>query len=307
MKALSMTIVLALSLLALASTLLFEKKGDSSIQQFKDAEGRISTLIKTQDYRLIETYSENQSQSNLLDIRKEMTTFEGMEGFQGKLQLSLYKTQRDRFDSLAWQIKEEASAWSFHYEPQLIITTLDGCCGAQTGARAYNYKSGQLIMSYTPLIQELGVQDAPFVIEIPNTQVFRLVGVISSDSARDFPPELIERDAQGYQAVAIIKYADQKKILQKVLVKVKVSESFSTGLGEVGWVLSSGSRNETRAGRVTLWDIDGQPDATAINHIALSIKIYGESSEARIRLPVVNDRFNLSQAEVPAGVQLVGL
>jgi hypothetical protein len=300
--------ILATSLIVFATSILFEKKGDSSIQQYKDNNNLVATTIKTQDYKILESYNEQGDfVPQLLDIKKAITTYEAAEGIKGNMQLQLFKTNRQKFDTMVWQIKDEATAWSYQYEPGLIITQQGGCCGALDGARAYNFKTGKLVMSYSPFILELGYQDSPFIIEIPNTKFYRMVGVLSADSARDFPSELIVRDAQGYFPVAIVKYTDENSILQKFVVKVKVPENFAPSISDIKWVLNGTSRNENRAGKITLWEADGKADADLVNGFSLELKVYGDSSEYVVKIPVSSDRFDLVNSVVPADIVLMPL
>lgn len=289
-----------------AANSVFEKKGESSIRQFKNDQGILETVIKTQDYSVIDTYNGNGgSQSYLLDIQKELTTFDQMEGIRGQLQIGLFKSVQKRFDTQAWQIKENATDWSYLWEPQLIITKLSGCCGAMEGARAFNFATGKLIMSYTPMIEKLGEENAPFIVEVPNTSIYRLVGVMSADSSRDFPEELLKRDSRGYQVVAIIKYSDLNKIAQKIVVKTKVSENFSASIGNAQWLVANGSRNEVRGGKLSLWDADGSRDLSKIGGSSFQLKVFNESGESFVRLPLSNDRFEIEKAEKSSDIELI--
>jgi hypothetical protein len=293
------------SMIAWAAPLLFEKKGESFIHQIKNSDGLIETTIHTQDYTLLDNYSgEGNYESRLLDIKKDITTYENAEGVKGHLQLNLFKTVNKKFDTAVWQINEDATSWTEIYEPQLIVTELGGCCGAQNGARAFNTQTGKLLLSYTPLIQSVGSESSPFVLEVPNTPLRRLVGVLSLDSTRDFPPELQARDSAGYQTVAVVKYANLSGILQKFAVKIKTSANFLPSLGNVNWLNQMPSKNEVRGGHLTLWDQDGQINAQYIGGFSFEIEIYGENGEVTLSVPVSNDRFNLSKAELPEGVIL---
>lgn len=299
------SITVIFGLLAFAAPFLFEKKGESSIQQKINANNLVETTIHTQDYKVYTSYSGTSDQANahLIDIQKDITTYEGAEGISGHLLLTLYKTGVKKFDTPVWKINEDGTDWSYLWDPELILTGRDGCCGEQTGARAYNYKTGKLIMSFTPMISAIGYELAPFVMEIPNTPLRRLVGVISSDSSRDFPPELRNRDAQGFAPVAIIKYADTQSILQKILIKVKIPENFGAGVGEVDWVKVSSSRNEVRDGKLTLWDHDGQNVANSFTNITLALNIYGEEV-IPLKINITNDRFDITNLQLPSNIRI---
>ncbi|MEY4617548.1 MAG: hypothetical protein RJB66_2508 [Pseudomonadota bacterium] len=308
MKSLVFFATVTAGLLALASSVLFEKKGESFVQQFKNEQGILTTRIKNQDFKVIDTFDRNGvHKAFLLDAQKELRTFEQMEGIQGELQLDLYSSMQNRFDTRVWQIKESATEWSYLWEPQLIITKLSGCCGAMEGARAFNFQTGKLIMSYTPMIDRLGEESAPFILEIPNTPISRLVGVMSADSLRDFPENLLKRDARGYQSVAIVKYSDLKALTQKLLIKIKVPEHFSASIGDAKWILPTSSKSEIRGGRVTLWDQDANTDVSKISGPIFQVKIYGDSGESIVRLPVKADKFDLSGVEKSAHVEVIDL
>jgi hypothetical protein len=291
-----------------ATSVLFEKKDLSSIKQIKTQDGLIADVVHTQDYKVISTFTtDGNYHSQLLDIKKTVTTYEGADGIQGQIELQLFKTSQNRFDTKIWQIKDDSDDYNLNYQPEAIITLKGGCCGATTGARIYDITSGRLIMSYTPLVDSVGYQKAPFVIEIPNSKLSRLVGVLSPDSTRDFPEVLHKRDEHGFTAAAIIKYATESGIVQKLLLKIKVSEYFAPTLGQVKWKIPEGSKNEIRDGTATLWEIDGSTNANTIGGLHLLIEIYGENGSSLIKIPIAQDRFDLQNSNVPAEVKLIQL
>lgn len=304
----SIGIIVVTSLVVFASSLLYQKKGESSIQQYIDDNNLTATTVQTQDYRILDSYNEQgELTPQLLDINKTITTYDEAEGIKGNMVLQMFKTNQLRFDTLAWKINDEATTWTYQYEPELIITQKNGCCGALNGARAYNPKTGKLVMSYSPFIQELGYQDSPFLIDVPNTRIYRMIGVLSADSSRDFPPNLNKRDELGYSPIAIIKYADENNILQKFAVKVKTPEFFAPTISDVKWVINQASKNESRSGRVSLWEADGKEDFTLISDLALELKIYGESTEYKVKIPITKDRFDISSSELPEEIILMPL
>jgi hypothetical protein len=301
------TLLLCTGLLVWAAPLLFEKKGESSIRQIKNSSNLVETTIHTQDYQLLHFYSgDGNVETRLLDIRKDNTTYENAEGVRGHIQLILSKTGQQKFDTPVWKISEDGTDWAYVYDPELIVTLMSGCCGAMDGARAYNIDTGKLIMSYTPMIQEVGASASPFSIEVPNTKLHRLIGVITADSSRDFPPEVGGRDSSGYQPAGIVKYADKNSLLQKLLIKVKVPENYGTSIAEAQWVAAGHSRNELRAGKVTLWEADGRENAAGIGGVSLELKVFGEQ-EYKVVIPVLNDRFDISRSQIPEGITIVPL
>ncbi len=308
MNRLSLIGVLMFGMLVYASAIIFEKKGESYIQQVRENGGQLSTTIRTQDFQVLEFYTNQiEPETQLLDIVKDVKRIDGMEGLNAKLKLSLFSSKQEKFDTLLWQIKEDANDWAYLSDTRLLITKLSGCCGAWEGARAYNITTGKLIMSYTPIIEEVGSEFSPFVIEIPNTEILRFVGLLSADSSRDFPPELIEKDSQGFQGVAILKYTDKNSILQKFLIKVKVPEGFSANLGSAQWIVPENSRNEAQGGKVTLWDIDGQTEFSKIGGISLEIRVFSGSSDRVIKIPITSDKLDVTKAVKSDDVLVVPL
>jgi hypothetical protein len=124
---------------------------------------------------------------------------------------------------------------------------------------------------------------------------------------KDFPNALIVRDAQGYFPVAMVKYTDEKAILQKFLIKVKVPEYFAPSISDIKWVLDGVSKNESRAGKVTLWEADNNTNTELIGGFALEMKVYGDSKEYTVKIPVSKDRFDLDYSVVPAEIILMPL
>lgn len=308
MKHFGIISIMIAGVLAYASTLLFEKKGESYIQQSRENGGQLSTTIRNQDYRILEFYSDRiQPDMQLLDIVKDVKKVEGVEGLTANLKLSLFSSKQEKFDTLVWQLKEEASDWALLEDPKVLVTLLSGCCGVREGARIFNISNGKMVMSYTPMIEVVGSDISPFILEIPHTQIVRFVGVLSADSSRDFPRKYMERDSEGYQAVAILKYADQNSTLQQILIKIKVAEGFIANLGTARWLLPSNTKNEMNAGRVTLWENDGQPDASHIGGVSFEIKVFGGSNEQIIQIPLVNDKLDVNKAVKPNDVKLIAL
>lgn len=302
----TLLVLVGLGITLWAAPLLFQKKGESSIQQSVDENNLLATTIHRQDYSVLDTYTTGGTlQTQLLDIQKDITTYEGAEGIKGHLDLALYRTQQTKFDTLAWKISEEATEWTYNYEPQFMITHLEGCCGAMSGSRVFNFKTGQQVLSFTPYTYELGSENLPLILEIPNTPLYRIIGVLSADSTRDFPPQFLVRDANGFQTVALVSYANDTKLQDQFIVKIKVPENFSATLSAANWIKGTAANAEIRGSKASLWDVSGRAEPNLVGGVNLELTVNGENSELKIKIPVAFDGFDYKNAEVPKDVQIV--
>src|SRR5690606_32775625 len=108
------------------------------------------------------------------------------DGAVGNLKLDVRALSKP--DSVLWTLDEEANQGGAVTE-NIYATWMWGCCGSASAYRAYNLKTGKLIVKYD---DRMGTSQngytQPCNISVPNsdTQLRRVVGIISADAARDF-------------------------------------------------------------------------------------------------------------------------
>lgn len=301
-------------LLALASTavvavaaehIFFQTAGTSAFGYVKDLNNLRQVKKVLQNYELLVMYAPAGTQSLYLVDSKLTTQYSlDVDGINGKLKMDV--RTGDNLQIPLWNKAEDATSINYDHEFGLVTTGLSQCCGANTGYRAYDVKTGYMILSFNSFSTEKGVVQHPFVIDVPNSQMpQRYIGVIGSDSTRD---QDFVTPAPGMVNTALVKMGIVGKFYQRLQVDMKVADGFAPSIMSVTMEKNPGvpdsSKIEINDDVATLWNIDGGTDPNAIEGVQMKIVVNGGEGDKTVIVPVTKDRLNLDQATVPEGVSL---
>lgn len=301
------TVLIVLSaiaaLAATASELLYKSTALSSFKLFKNENGLQYYTTTTHDYDVFRRFREQGEDLYLISSSKTVTYYLNAEGITGKVSWNVRKGSR--FETAVWKRTENATELNVHGIQPVLVSGLGGCCGQLTGYRLFNLETGRILMSFNDFsFQEKVVQ--PFSLEIPNSPLkHRYIGALSQDSTRDrdfAPPQA------GKSAVLLIKYATGDLQKQKIQVDMEVAEGFGASVLEMTLekdpTVPNSDKIQISGNQTVLWNIDKSTNPNDISGVVLKIVLEGGKGEKTLRIPVKNDQFNLSSAQVPSGVAI---
>lgn len=303
-KAITFLIVIScLAALAVAAELLYQNSGTSSFKLYKDEGGQHYYVKTLQDYDFHHDYSDEGGEEMLLVSSSKAVRVElDAEGISGKVSWSVRKGPK--LETKLWSRTENATELNVHDTQHVLVSGLGGCCAEMTGYRLFDIRNGRILMSFNDFSFKQEVVQ-PFSLEVPNSPLrIRYIGALSQDSTRD-------RDfiapLPGKQAVLLIKYANES-LKQRIQVDMEVADGYAASVLEMKLekdpTAPDSNKIEIVNDQVTLWNIDGATLPSAIQGVVLKIVLSGGSGEKTIKIPVKNDQFDLSSAEVPSGVVL---
>ncbi|NUN04943.1 MAG: hypothetical protein HUU57_04190 [Bdellovibrio sp.] len=294
-------VMTVLAAMAATGHLLYESSGTSKFQLFKDPQGTHSVVQTSQDYQTHVKYSEvSGAEFYLVGSQKTLRYHLDADGVTGSISWSVRKGED--FSKKLWSRTESATTLNVNNNLPVIVSGLSGCCAEQTGYRLFDIESGQLLLSFNDfLMREKVVQ--PYVLSVPNSSLAaRYIGVISQDSTRDL--DFVDATV-GKQAVLLIKYAADS-LKQKIQLDMDVAAGFAPSILEVSLhkdpsVVDS-AKIEIVDGHATLWNVDGTTAANAITGVYLKLVVDAGNGAKIVKIPVKNDQFDLTGAELPQGV-----
>jgi hypothetical protein len=298
-------LITAVAAVALASQhAYFQTAGTSAFGYVIDFNNLRKVNKSIQDYNLLVGYNPDSTQSlYLVDSRLKRAYSLDVDGLTGNLKVET--RTGSNLQTVLWKKEEPATYLNVDEEFLLVTTGQEQCCGAMTGYRIYDVKSGYLILSFNSLSQNPVVRH-PFVLDIPNSQMpQRYIGVISGDSTRD--TDFIA-PTPGMVKTALVKMGIVGQFYQRLQIDMQVTDGFAPSVLSVTMEKNPGVPGsdsiEFANDVATLWNIDAGTDPTKVEGVQIKIVLNGGSGEKIVIIPVIQDRLSLDQATVPAGVSL---
>lgn len=260
-------------------------------------------IVKTvQDFETFQDYSDlNGNQLYLLSSTKNITHYLDAEGIEGSISWSV--RGGGHLEKELWtRTESSATELNLHGLRPLLVSGLGGCCGAMTGYRLFDLKTGRLLMSFNDFsFSERVVQ--PLSLEVPNSSLgTRYIGAIGQDSTRD--RDFISPVA-GKQAALLLKYASDS-LKQKIQVDMQVASDYAPSVLEFKIendpAVQGSETVSIRDNQAELWHIDGSVDARQIGGVRLKVTIDAGLGSKTLFIPVRQDRLDLGSAVIPSGV-----
>lgn len=281
-------------------TFAYQDTGSSSVQVTQNDDGTTTVTTTNLNYDIGYLWGEEELET--LVLKKSVSEIRLIESDGSQAQLSVEARSLKNPKEILWSINEDAHD-GLATSDDLYLTWLSGCCDVADGYRAYNLKTGKLIVTYdSNMGTSEGYRTAPFIIDVPNArpQLKRIVGITSSDASRDFDSAQM---SDGKSKLASITYADYDGALQTVEVYGLIPEGW--GVGTTSEIVDLVGSNEIRNNTMTLWSSDGKSNATeALEGFAFKLTFSTESA-AEVIIPVKGDRLDVKSATVPAGYVLI--
>jgi hypothetical protein len=199
-------------------------------------------------------------------------------------------------ENILWSQTEAGTLLDYNHEFNLVVSGVEGCCAEMTGYRAYDLKSGKLIVSYNNY----------FVLSVPNSQLKpRFIGIITGDSTRD--RDFVD-PVFGSKETALVKYTSLGGSYQKIQIDMKVADGFAPSILEMkiekDSTASKSNSIEIDKEKATLWNIDGATSASQIEGVVLKMVLSGGEDNKTVLIPIDHDQLNLNRAQVPGGVSI---
>ncbi len=227
----------------------------------------------------------------VLRYETDLRISNAVEGEQGQVTAQAFRILADGSQTPSWS--GTFAGTQTDLRDQRLIVSTPGCCGALGSHTAVSLGTGKIL--YTSSGGSPGANVA--VIEIPNTGALglRYIAVHGVFSATD------DRVLKSKSALALISYSSPAVPMQKVMVLQRQEAKLDDCYHEVKLDWVSDKPNEIRDRRLVLWKADGNKNSTAVAGATLKIQI----GDQAILLPVVNDRFDLTNATVPPSLVLI--
>ncbi|WP_413587566.1 hypothetical protein [Bdellovibrio sp. HCB274] len=291
-----------------AEHIFFQTAGTSAFGYVKDINNLRQVNKVLQNYELLVIYNQQNSKDDLYLVDTNLKTKYSLDvdGITGKLKMNT--RTGDNLQTLLWEKAEDATEVNYDHEFGLVTTGLSQCCGANTGYRIYDVKSGYLILSFNSFSDNPVVQH-PFVLDVPNSQMpQRYIGIIGADSTRD--QDFGAPDA-GKVKTALVKMGIVNKFYQRLQIDMAVASGYAPSILSVTMEKDSNvtgsDKIEISRDVATLWNIDGSTEPNAVEGVQIKIILNGGLGDKTVIIPVLKDRLSLDQATVPEGVSLKAL
>lgn len=300
-KAITFLIVLsAIAALAASAELLYQSSGTSRFKLLKQ-DGLLYYTKTLQDYDVHRYYSEiGGEELMLVSSSKTAQVNLNAEGISGKVSWTVRKGPH--LETVLWGRTENATELNVHGFQHVLVSGLGGCCAEMTGYRLFDITNGHLLMSFNDFsFREHVVQ--PYSLEVPNSPLrIRYIGVLSQDSTRDRD---FKTPQPGKHAVLLIKYATES-LKQKLQVDMEVADGYAASVLDMKLekdpTVPNSDKIEIQDNQIRLWNIDGVTSPSQITGVILKIVLNAGKGDKMIKIPVKNDQFDLSTAEIPSGV-----
>ncbi|UYL08247.1 hypothetical protein B9G69_014445 [Bdellovibrio sp. SKB1291214] len=298
-------VITAVAAVAVASQhAFFQTAGTSSFGYVIDFNNVRKVQKSIQDYEMLVGYNPDSTQSlYLVDSRLKRAYSLDVDGLTGNLKFSA--RTGPNLQTELWKKEEPATSINYDHEFLLVTTGVEQCCGAMTGYRIYDVKSGYLILSFNSFSENPVVRH-PFVLDVPNSQMpQRYIGVISGDSTRD--TDFIT-PTSGMVKTALVKMGIVGQFYQRLQIDMQVAEGYAPSILSVTMeknpAVPGSNSIEINNDVATLWNIDAGTDPAAVQGVQLKIVLNGGGGDRTVIIPVIKDRLSVEQATVPAGVAL---
>lgn len=296
------SVAVAVAAVAVAVQVLYQSSGTSHFILMQDEEGMRKVVRTFQDYEIFQDFSEvNGSQIYLISSTKKLTQNLDAEGVSGSISWTV-RTGAQLEKELWTRTEASATELNLHGARPVLVSGLGGCCGAMTGYRLFNLKTGRLLMSFNDFFYSDRVVQ-PISVEVPNSNLgVRYLGGVGQDSTRD-------RDfinpTPGKQATLLIKYASDA-LKQKLQVDMPVASGYGPSVLEFKLesdpAVPGSELVNIRDNQAELWNIDGSSDASQIGGVLLKVTLDAGFGSKTLYIPVRQDRLDLGSASIPAGI-----
>lgn len=221
----------------------------------------------------------------LFEQRVASEQFAGAEGPTSELTVKARKRgPKGGYGETLWTIRDngnEGERIDDYYR-----TTLYGCCGAENTYRHYYAWTGKLAFA---------ASTDPVYASIPNTPVTRAFGYISANAIEGVDLE------RWPDAAGIVTLADGDRVVDRLLLETEPGSNFQW-TPQLSLALDQPDPEGGMNGdRLDLWAANGVDDAKGITGFAMVLTWESQSGEVA-RLPVKEDRFDLTAAALPEGL-----
>ncbi|MFS4459995.1 hypothetical protein [Bdellovibrio sp. HCB2-146] len=294
----------AVAFAAVAAEIIYQTSGLSELKLTRSEDDMRWVSTTLQNYELYRDFESEMDSLYLVESRVNRQSPLDAEGITGTAQWTVRSGAR--LENSLWNRSEQATRLFVDHSWGLVISSLGGCCAQIDGYRAFNIKTGKLILSYNDFSYD-DAMEIPYVLSVPNSPLEpRFIGVISGDSTRDL--DFVDPVA-GTNAAALIKYASRDSaIFQKLQMDILVAPGWGISVLDAKLekdpaVLDSGKIEISRS-VATLWNIDKQTDPMKIEGVRLVLVVNAGNGDKTIKIPVRKDRLSLEAAEIPEGVHI---
>lgn len=287
-----------------AAEIIYQTSGLSEFKFFRNTDDQRWVSTTQSNYDLYTDYVEGSDAQYLLESQVTRSYSLDAEGVVGT---ASWKVRGgDRLQSVLWSRSENVSKVELVREWALVTSSLEGCCAEMDGVRAFDVKTGRLILSYNDVTYQ--DKDAlPFIFAVPNSSLSpRFVGLITLDSTRDLD---FEAPFAGMANALLVKYASQDGgVYQKLQVDTVVGSGWGVSVLDAHWekdpAIANSDKIEITDGIANLWNIDGVTDPQKIEGLRLVLTINAGNGDKIIKIPVRKDRLSLGAAEIPSQVHI---
>jgi hypothetical protein len=265
-------------------------KLESSFSEASGLDGIVQTIVNT-TFAPTSLYSSQKKKhvSALLTQRFENISLSGREGSRSKLEVVAWISGMSKYDTKLWTINDCANTGQLLND--FYQTTEYGCCGAESLNHAYNLRTGKFMLSYTtePVSVDISFLGSPH-----QNSLKRRISYIS----RGAQDSACHKLALPKMAIGALTLSDEDIQLDRIVLESTKDD------GDLVWspkvsVLSKEDPNGAKHTLVMYKDYINPTDAVK----GFSVKaFYYQGMEAII--PIVNDRFDINGATLPASIKL---
>jgi hypothetical protein len=304
-------VVVAICLTAMsafaAAEIIYQTSGLSEFKFFKNTDDQRWVSTTQSNYDLYTDYAQSGEANYLLESQVTRSYSLDAEGVVGN---ASWKVRGgDRLQNVLWSKSENVSKVELVREWAIVTSSLEGCCAEMDGVRAFDVKTGRLILSYNDVTYQ--DKDAlPFIFAVPNSSLSpRFVGLITLDSTRD---QDFQTPFAGMANALLVKYAAQDgSVYQKVQIDTVVGAGWAVSVLDAHWekdpAVANSDKIEITDGIANMWNIDGVTDPQKVEGLRLVLTINAGNGDKIIKIPVSKDRLSLGAAEIPSQVHIRAL
>ncbi len=258
----------------------YEISAQSSVEEIQTENGWERTIVNHW-YSFTSFYSSKDEKivEVLISQKLKTTTKEGLEGQNSILTVDAFVSGKKKYDTTLWSItdySDNGEIWGDFYK-----TTKYGCCGAEDFHRYFDLKTGKQVVSFSGEIAQL---------EIPNIRIKRIFLYHSANACVDFPEIKIYRDVIG-----MLTFSAYDSLISRIILLSKD--------GELAWTpdIHLFTPKEGMTNNLTLWSSNGNATKRAVSYFEIRITFY---EGMVISIPIVNDDFDLRNAQIPEGITI---
>lgn len=290
-----------------AAEIIYQTSGLSEFKFFKNSDDQRWVSSTQSNYDLYTDYEEGENAHYLLESQVTRSYSLDAEGVVGT---SSWKVRGgDRLQSVLWSRSENVSKVELVRDWAFVASSLEGCCAEMDGVRAFDIKTGRLILSFNDMTPGDN-QTLPFITAVPNSDLSpRFIGLITLDSTRD---QDFQAPYTGMANALLVKYAAQDgSVYQKLQVDTVVGAGWGVSVLDAHWEkdpsITGSDKIEITDGIAHYWNLDGITDPQKIEGLLLVLTVNAGNGDKIIKIPVRKDRFSLSAAQIPSQVHIRAL